>query len=222
MSKPEDAPDRARGAAGASARREHQRRRAARERRVRERHPRLGALMLALATEPTHETAWARGAQGEERVAEQLARHLRQEVRVLHDRRIPGSRANIDHLVVAASGVWVIDSKRYKGRVAVLRPIFGAAKLTIAGRDQSRLVDGLARQVAAVEAALREIAPDVPIHAALCFVEAQLPLLGDLSFRGFALLSPRRLARQINTGEAVTGVQIEAVAAELATRFPAA
>lgn len=33
----------------------------------------------------------------------------------VHDRRIPGSRANIDHIAVAATGVWVIDTKNATG-----------------------------------------------------------------------------------------------------------
>jgi hypothetical protein len=37
-------------------------------------------------------------------------------LRVLHDRRIPGSRTNIDHLAVTATGVYVIDAKKYQGR----------------------------------------------------------------------------------------------------------
>ncbi len=37
-------------------------------------------------------------------------------IRVMHDRRIPRSKANIDHIVVTPGGVWVIDTKRYVGR----------------------------------------------------------------------------------------------------------
>src|SRR5215217_3006119 len=110
------------GTAGASARREHDRRRANRERRVREKHPHIGGALLALRDGPTHETVWARGAAGEERVAAYLAKHLNDDVVVLHDRRIPGRRANIDHIAVAPSGVWVVDAKRYKGKVAVRKP----------------------------------------------------------------------------------------------------
>jgi hypothetical protein len=33
----------------------------------------------------------------------------------LHDLAVPGSRANIDHLVVGPGGVFVIDSKQYRG-----------------------------------------------------------------------------------------------------------
>jgi nuclease-like protein len=36
---------------------------------------------------------------------------------VLHDLAIPGSQANIDHLVIGPGGVAVIDSKQYRGRL---------------------------------------------------------------------------------------------------------
>ncbi len=217
-----DPPDFDAGTAGASARREHERRRANREKQVREKHPRVGGILLALGSEPTHETAWARGAGGEERIAEALAKHLNDGTILLHDRRIPRSRANIDHLAIAPSGVWVIDAKRYKGRVAVSKPLFGQPKLTIAGRDKSKLVEGLAKQVALVETAMLEIAPDAPIHGALCFVDAELPMLGKLSFKGFQLLYPKSLAKRINAAGPIDRERVPAVASALAIRFPPA
>jgi hypothetical protein len=36
---------------------------------------------------------------------------------VLHDLAVPRSRANIDHLVIGPGGVFVIDSKHYRGRL---------------------------------------------------------------------------------------------------------
>jgi hypothetical protein len=36
---------------------------------------------------------------------------------VLHDLAVPGSRANLDHLVIGPGGVFVIDSKQYRGRL---------------------------------------------------------------------------------------------------------
>jgi hypothetical protein len=36
---------------------------------------------------------------------------------VLHDLAVPGSPANVDHLVIGSSGVFVIDSKQWPGRV---------------------------------------------------------------------------------------------------------
>lgn len=207
------------GTPGASARREHARRRANRERRVRAKHPRIGGVLLAVAGDPQHEAAWARGARGEERVAEVLAKHLDDDVIVLHDRRIPGSRANIDHIAVAPSGVWVIDAKRYKGKVAVSKPLFGKAKLTIAGRDKTKLIDGLAKQVALVETVVAELAPDTPVHGALCFVEADLPLVGSLSFNGYPLLYPKRLAKRINRDGPLEPSRVRSLARDLAARF---
>ena len=40
---------------------------------------------------------------------------------VMHDRRAPGARANIDHLVIGPTGVWVIDSKSFRAHLRVRR-----------------------------------------------------------------------------------------------------
>jgi hypothetical protein len=133
------APEHADGKAGGSARREHERRKAKREAAVRARHPRLGGVILALQHAPPHEARWGRGAQGEELVEQTLSKRC-PHVPVLHDRRIPGSRANIDHIAVAATGVWVIDTKRYKGKVRVSKPLFHKPLLKIDGRNQTKLV----------------------------------------------------------------------------------
>ena len=222
MSTPDETSELETGTAGASARREHDRRHANREKRVREKHPRVGGLMLALGEAPTHETVWARGAGGEEHVAKFLAKHLNADVVALHDRAIPRSRANIDHIVVAPSGVWVIDSKRYKGKVAIAKPLFGHARLTINGRDKSKLIDGLAKQVELVEAVMADIAPDVAVRGALCFVDSDLPMFGKLTFKGFPLLNVKPLAKRINAAGPRTDEHVRALATELALRFPSA
>jgi hypothetical protein len=61
--------------------------------------------------------AWRRGAAGERRTARLLAPLERHGWAVLHDLAIPGSTANLDHLVIGPGGVVVIDSKRYRGRL---------------------------------------------------------------------------------------------------------
>jgi hypothetical protein len=45
-----------------------------------------------------------------------LERHGRA---VLHDLVVPGNRANLDHVVIGPGGVFVIDSKQYRGRLQV-------------------------------------------------------------------------------------------------------
>jgi hypothetical protein len=62
-------------------------------------------------------TAWRRGAAGERRTARLLSRLEQRGCVVLHDLAVPGSPANIDHLVIGPGGVVVIDSKQYRGRV---------------------------------------------------------------------------------------------------------
>jgi Nuclease-related domain len=61
--------------------------------------------------------AWRRGAAGERRTARLLGPLERQGWVVLHDLAVRGSRANIDHLVIGPGGIFVIDSKQYRGRL---------------------------------------------------------------------------------------------------------
>ena len=62
-------------------------------------------------------TAWRRGAQGERRTARLLDRLTRDGYVVFHDLALPGSLANVDHLVIGPTGVFVIDSKQWIGNV---------------------------------------------------------------------------------------------------------
>ena len=62
-------------------------------------------------------SAWRRGAAGERRTARLLSHLQDRGWVVLHDLAVPGSKANIDHLVIGPGGVVVIDSKQYRGRL---------------------------------------------------------------------------------------------------------
>jgi hypothetical protein len=89
--------------------------------------PRLGLVVAALAVaaagwglrfRPSPDAvAWRRGAVGERRTARLLAALERHGWAVLHDLVVPGSPANLDHLVIGPGGVFVIDSKQYRGRL---------------------------------------------------------------------------------------------------------
>jgi hypothetical protein len=59
---------------------------------------------------------WDVGAVGEERLGHRLSELATDNLRALHDRRVQGSRANIDHLAVTPTGVGVIDAEKYRGR----------------------------------------------------------------------------------------------------------
>src|SRR6476646_4806036 len=96
----------------------------------------------------------------------------------LHDRLIPGTRGNIDHIFVSPTGVWVVDAKAYKGQV--VRRETGLIwrrnnELLIGGRNRTSLAKGVIRQVEAVLAALRldESVHGINVHAVLCLVESE-------------------------------------------------
>jgi hypothetical protein len=60
---------------------------------------------------------WQRGAHGERHTARLLDRLTRDGFVVFHDLAVPDSEANVDHLVIGPTGVFVIDSKQWSGSV---------------------------------------------------------------------------------------------------------
>ena len=181
--------------------------------------------MLAVTTPPSTTRAWAIGADGEARLAASLADL--DGVRVLHDRRVPGTRGNIDHIVIAPAGVFVVDAKAHKGTVRI-RDRGGLfrkdLRLYVGTRDCSRLAEGLTWQldavVMALEAASMQPAPSVvPV---LCFVEADWPLIWPPSeFRGVRLEGPKSLRRLATALTALDSVAVERLTRLLAIAFPA-
>ena len=71
----------------------------------------------------------------------------------------PGSRANVDHLVIGPTGVWVVDTKAYRGRVVARRrqvlvaaPRYRRRSVCWEAEVVSRLLGVEARPVIAVHA----------------------------------------------------------------------
>ncbi|MDC5698745.1 NERD domain-containing protein [Intrasporangium calvum] len=212
------------GVAGASARREFDRRSAAREARVRANHPRLGGLLLAVTGEQQSIRAWQTGAAGEERLGRGLDAIAGERVQVLHDRRMPGSRANIDHVVVAPGGVYVVDAKKYRGRPrlkvegGVLRP--RVERLLVGARDRTRLVDGALRQVDVVRGLL---GGEVPVQGVLCFVDADWPLLGGaFSIGGVQVCWPKKLYARLQAPGPLSAGHVGELHRELVRALPPA
>jgi Nuclease-related domain len=66
----------------------------------------------------TQARSWRRGAHGERRTARLLDRLTRDGYVVLHDLAVPGNTsANVDHLVIGPTGLFVIDTKQWTGSV---------------------------------------------------------------------------------------------------------
>lgn len=213
------------GTAGASARREYERRRAKDEARVRETwgQGRLGTLAVALTPERQSTTAWRAGAGGEEEVGRALDAIADDSIRVLHDRRIPRTKANIDHIVITPGGVWVIDTKRYRGQRPARRVeggLFSPRReiLLVGGRTQTKRVDAVSGQVERV----RSVVGEVPVRGVLCFVDAEWPLFGgDFTVAGVEVVWPRLLQKRLTAARHAVCDPVE-TAVLLAKAFPAA
>lgn len=212
------------GVAGASAQREYERRKAKREARIRTRHPKIGGLILALSDDPQSTTVWSSGARGEAALGARLDKHASETIAVMHDRRIPGTKANIDHIVVTAGGVLVVDAKRYVDKRPALRVEGGilrprVEKLMVGGRDRTNLVDSILGQVKRVRVALGDGSFDV--SGVLCFIDADWPLIGSFfSTRGVRVVSPRRLSKILD--EESGAVDVRKVRDRIAAAFPVA
>lgn len=190
------------GTAGGSAVREFDRRHDARRDRVQGAHPKIGKFLLAVFDDPQSTTAWSVGAIGEQQLGEALAAIAGPTVRVLHDRRIPRTTANIDHMVVCPAGVFIIDAKRYRDARPELRVEGGIIRpreelLIVGGRDRTKLVQGMHKQLGLVQAALAD-QPDVPVHGVLCFVDADWPLFGGpFSVQGVGVTGIKKLRERL-------------------------
>lgn len=172
-----------RGTAGASAARRYERLHERREKRAREQYGRLAGVYLALSDDPQSTKAWAKGSRGEHALGGYLEKlDDGASIIVLHDRRIPGTRANVDHIAVTSNGVHVIDAKNYTGKVQrVDRGGWFSTdwRLYVGRRDCTKLVTGMGKQIEAVRAGigpalLEEL--DLATKPVLCFVLAEWSL----------------------------------------------
>jgi len=123
-----------------------------REERLIAKFPRSGKFWSIVLNEPQNIRAWNIGAVGDRAVGRKLDLLAKKYgFEILHDRLIPGSRANIDHIAVTARGVFVFDAKHYQGLIKVkYRGGFFTKKtseLWIGNRNQSKLVTGIRGQV---------------------------------------------------------------------------
>lgn len=218
----------AEGIAGDSLVREYERRRKAREERVRAMFPRVGGLLVAMIPEPATTKAFAVGARGEQKLAAQLGKKC-PNVLFLHNRRLGiGERfGDIDHIAVAPSGVFIIDTKNYhNAKVRVTRSglLGGAEKLIIRGRNRTNLVDGLKKQQATIERALQSRMGNVPtrVSAMFCFLDADLPWGENQSIQGLLIRGGRRTAKILNTPGDLTAERRRDIWEHLAEMLPSA
>jgi len=216
------------GTAGASAAAEGRRRKEKRVENVRRQYGDYAASVADAMAERDTAASWGKGSSGESRLAAFVMREVGDAVIPIHDRLIPGTRGNIDHIFVASTGVWVVDAKAYKGKVVKreLGPIWRRDnEVYVGGRNQSALAKGVERQVDAVIAALR---PDpalkgTDVHAALCFLESEWGLL-DFPFQVGNVWAtyPGALRKQLKKTGPIARETMERIARRLDLSLPPA
>ena len=218
-----------RGEAGGSAGRRYQRLHERRETQARERWGRLSGLYLALTDEPQSTRAWSTGSSGERRLGAFLDGLSNERLTPLHDRRIPRSRANIDHLVVSAAGIFVVDAKHYGGKVRKVNRggwFSTDYRLYVGRRDCTKLIAGMGKQVEAVSEAIGERVMQefgLSVTPVLCFVAAEWSLFAR-SFRldGVWVEWPQSLAKRLLGPGRLAPEHVQGLASKLASELPAA
>jgi hypothetical protein len=157
-------------------------------------------------------------------LSEHLHKTLHGRAVVLDDRRVPGAKAVLNHIVVAPSGVWVIEAKDLDGRVE-RRDVGGWFKveerLFVAGKDRSHLVDGLDRHVVGVENLLAQAGlTNVPVHSALCFVNAEWGWFAKpFSLSGVWVAWPDKLTELGLEWRAIPDAEFDTLARAVAARL---
>ncbi len=139
----------------------------------------VGILFFLVAVAAAILLAWGdrrlgnylKGAKGEEWVAHELA-FLNADYTVFNGLRLRGGKQNFDHIIVGPAGVFVVETKNWKGSVE-----FRDGRLYAGGKEPSR------PPLKQVKAATAELVSwiddagcgDIPIHSVLCFLGTKLP-----------------------------------------------
>jgi hypothetical protein len=167
------------------------------------------------ASQPTR--AWRDGARGERATAHRLRRLERHGYVVLHDLQVPGSHTNFDHLAIGPAGVFLIDSKYYRGALQ----LGGDGMLWYAGYP-------LAQQLATeLWATLRvaealQVPPEVPVRALMVVHRAPVPW-GGLTVAGVQVIPPSTLADTLGREAILPAAQVAVIAGQATARLhPAA
>lgn len=134
--------------------------------------------------------AWAKGAAGERATGRALD-GLPKGYVVRHDLVLPGTRANIDHVVIGPTGVYTIETKNYAKGITIK-----GGRATTGGRSAQPAVDQANRQAQAMSTAL-----GVAVQPIVCVqgggVEAGV--FGKAVVEGVRFCSGPRLAKLLTS-----------------------
>ncbi|HUY43090.1 MAG TPA: nuclease-related domain-containing protein [Acidimicrobiales bacterium] len=170
-----------------------------------------------------HDPKWVKGAAGEYITDRALHRVLNEGVEILTDRLVPGTKYNIDHVVIAPSGVWIIDSKNWAGKIEYKAQSLLSMnmRLIVGGKDRTSEVEAMYKQI--IPVAQEIVDSSVPLNAAMTFVDGDwsltsLPrLLANKPYRHLDVwITPLRpLAKMINEPGPLEPAAVQQLASQL-------
>ncbi|MEA2460266.1 MAG: hypothetical protein QOH90_443, partial [Actinomycetota bacterium] len=155
----------------------------------------LIALVLAMKIwQPSPSTAaYGKGAEGERltgRPLDGLDGYV-----ILHDRKIPGSKRNIDHVAIGPGGVFVVETKNYAGEVKVR-----GEELFVGGRRKTSVLEQTWGEAVAVQEALadRLTSLSIDVTPVLCIHGSQVQWA---KVQGVHVVGPRGLRKLIRKAQ---------------------
>jgi hypothetical protein len=214
------------GTAGKSARDEYQKRVASAEKeRIQAFGPTIGKFLNLVMADSKSTSAWDKGNQGEVAVGIFLDKFSKESgFFALQDRRSPGSKANIDHILITDRGVFVIDAKNYKGMIQTrsVGGIFsGKETLFIANKNQTKLVEGVKKQVQILEKVLEEADIQVSVIGMLAFFGGNFPILFKPKMIDGVLINGKGIQEGILSQPLNSNLDLKAISNILKVKFPA-
>ena len=164
--------------------------------------------------ESTWATArWCRGARSVKATAASLAALPEREWVVVQGPALPGrGTATIDHVAIGPTGVYVIDSRTWSGRITTANGV-----MLRNGRSQEGVTGGV-REAAEAIAALLPSMPAERVVPVLCFTDGDVP---DLTLGGVCVCSIVTIAYLLSFRPVVlTPAEVAAAARELRGNLP--
>ncbi|MFY7069010.1 nuclease-related domain-containing protein [Nocardiopsis changdeensis] len=162
---------------------------------------------------------WRRGALGERRTGRRLDRLRRRGCVVLHDLAVPGSRANIDHVVIGPFGVGVVDSKQRRGHVR----FDGRGHLRIGNTGAPLLVKSVKWESGKVDSVLSvELGRRVPVLPVLAVhvSRSRFPQWREFECLGVPIMAANNTGRWLMSRQrALSASEVAVVADAVRARF---
>jgi len=178
---------------------------------------------------PRCDPKFQKGAVGEYLLGNFLNKNLSAHEILLNDRSVPSSRGNIDHIVIASSGVWILDTKNWTGRVN-LRNVAGhfdeRRRLYADDEDRTEKIEALDKQVIPVATLIGDSSIDVT--PALVLVDedrtgispARILTSKPQKYLGVWIIWPKALVKKIQAPGPLSPEAVAALAKRLDCAFP--